>query len=985
MPPTTLEPGPRREPGAGEPQAGTPAPATPGSDPGAVPPAPQSERYEVGALLGSGGMGRVYKAFDRKLKRPVALKFLRGGDAQLETRFLQEAQAQARVEHPSVCRVYEAGRIGELPYIAMQYIDGQTLREAAREMPVARKVAVLRDIALAVHAAHALGLIHRDIKPANILVPAEPGAPPSICDFGLARDLAQPGTTQQGALLGTPQYMAPEQARGEHDRIDARSDVYALGATLYEALTGHPPFEGGSNLQTLYKMLHQEPAPPRRWVKELPRDLESVVLKCLEKEPARRYPTARALAEDLQRTLDGAPVLARRASLPDRGLRWVRRNKALSAALAALLAAGLVPLALPLLERGGHVVVAVADFDNQTGERDLDGLSGMLITSLEQSQRLTVLTRSRMFDLLQQLGRSDAARIDEALGREVARKAQAQALLLSTIRRFDAVYVVELKVQDPRTGQTLVALKEQGEGKKSLPRLIDQLAAQARRSLKEPDPVALAKVADVTTPDLEAYQHYFRGEQLVDHLAFGRAIDEYRAALAIDPTFALAEYRLAYALMWVHDGPRAREAIDRALLQPVRLPEKERLMARGVSAAMHDRGKEAYEAFSACEARFTAEKECAFAVGDAIFHGGYLSYSIDHFRKALVLDPAMERAWQHLAWADQLLGKDALVPDARAAMERVGTPEAHALLARALAVRGQTGEALAVLDKAQKLFPHSPVPAESLGALDAWLFDLDGAERALVPLTDPAQPLLTRARAKVTLAGALTQGGRVREALKLYGDAARDARSAGDGELEAKALTGEALARLLYLRDPGGARKLATEAAARGVPETWFAFVYPLLGDLDQYARVLRSAGDPLAEPSVALFQARVAGDYAKAASGLESLAGKSPWQDFIYYLLADTYAQAHDDARATATLLRAQATFPGLTEPGPGFAGVFRARGDYELGRLYERAQKPALALAATRRFLTAWSRADADLPELKDARERAARLSSAGRIELR
>src|SRR5205085_9549213 len=253
----------------------------------------------------------------------------------------------------------------------------------------------------------------------------------------------------------------------------------------------------------------------------------------------RRYQTAKALAEDLQRSLDGEPVTARPPTPLDRALRKIRRHKALSAALAALALVILVPPVVQLIRSGAPITVAVADFANETGDEGLDGLSGMLITSLEQSRKLSVLTRSRMFDLLRQMGRGEAKRIDESMGREVAQKAQAQALVLATIRKFDNLYVIDLKMLDPRTNHYTAALKEEGTGKASVPRLIDRLSESARLALKVSAPQKAA-VEEVTTRNLEAYQHYFRGEALLDHLQFSRASDQLRAALRIDDDFALA-------------------------------------------------------------------------------------------------------------------------------------------------------------------------------------------------------------------------------------------------------------------------------------------------------------------------------------------------------------------------------------------------------------------------------------------------------------
>jgi serine/threonine-protein kinase len=232
------------------------AASTPGMHAGDdVPPSLRAwDRYRILALLGVGGMGRVYRAEDPQLRRQVALKFLRGGDPALEMRFEHEAQAQARVQHRNVCAVYEVGRHDGQPYIAMQLINGRTLREVAPDLSLREKVQVMRDVADAVHLAHKQALVHRDVKPANILVERTEGAwVPYVTDFGLARDMSGPGMTQAGAIIGTPQYMAPEQARGELEKLDARTDVYGLGATLYDLLAGAPPFPGTSNLQTLYK------------------------------------------------------------------------------------------------------------------------------------------------------------------------------------------------------------------------------------------------------------------------------------------------------------------------------------------------------------------------------------------------------------------------------------------------------------------------------------------------------------------------------------------------------------------------------------------------------------------------------------------------------------------------------------------------------------------------------------------------------------
>ncbi len=275
------------------------------------------ERYQVVRFLGQGGMGQVFLAYDLQLRRNVALKFVLGEDAELVRRLLAEACAQARVEHERVCQVHEVGEVQGKPYISMQFVDGVSLGQLAPTLSLEQKVVVLRDAAEGVHAAHRVGFIHRDIKPANILVErTEDGRlKPFVMDFGLAHDWKQKGATATGSVLGTPHYMAPEQARGEVGQLDRRADVYSLGATLYTLITGKPPIAGSNGLAVINNITRLEPPAPRSLNPDTPVELEAIILKCLEKERSARYASVRALIDDLDRFLAGEPVRARPTGL----------------------------------------------------------------------------------------------------------------------------------------------------------------------------------------------------------------------------------------------------------------------------------------------------------------------------------------------------------------------------------------------------------------------------------------------------------------------------------------------------------------------------------------------------------------------------------------------------------------------------------------------------------------------------------------------
>src|SRR5215831_9657863 len=303
-------------------------------------PLPQVPGYEVESVLGRGGMGVVYRARHLRLGRLVALKMaLAGSDAgpNERERFRREAAAVAALRHPNVVQVYDVGDADGRPYFTMELMEGGSLARklAGAPQPPRQTAALLATLAGAVQAAHEAGVVHRDLKPGNVLLTAD--GTPKVADFGLARRLdADERLTLSGAVLGTPSYTAPEQARGDRGAVGPRTDVYALGAILYECLTGRPPFHAGTAAATLRQVVADEPVAPRRLNPSVPRDLETVCLKCLHKEPRLRYASAAELADDLRRFERGEPIAARRVGVVGSLRKWARRRPAAAAMLAAV-------------------------------------------------------------------------------------------------------------------------------------------------------------------------------------------------------------------------------------------------------------------------------------------------------------------------------------------------------------------------------------------------------------------------------------------------------------------------------------------------------------------------------------------------------------------------------------------------------------------------------------------------------------------------
>jgi TolB-like protein len=366
--------------------------------------------YELLEEIGRGGQGVVFRARQKSLNRTVALKVISLGQwaskAHLK-RFRLEAEAAASLEHPGIVPIHEVRERGGQCYFSMKFIEGGQLEEVARRepMPIRKAVELIAKAARTVHYAHEHGILHRDIKPGNILLDLK--GEPHLTDFGLARLVESESTvTHTLEVLGTPSYMAPEQAVGNNAAVSSATDVYGLGAVLYQLLTGQPPFAGGTTYETIKLLLDIEPRPPRTLNPQVDRDLSTICLKCLEKDPARRYPSALALVEDLDRWLKHEPIRARRIGPFTRGKKWMRRNPT-----SALLAASMIALAAAagwilwkseLIRRPVTTGIAVLPFENLSEQNEdgafVDGIQDDILTKLAKIADLKVISRTSVMD-----------------------------------------------------------------------------------------------------------------------------------------------------------------------------------------------------------------------------------------------------------------------------------------------------------------------------------------------------------------------------------------------------------------------------------------------------------------------------------------------------------------------------------------------------------------------------------------------------------
>jgi eukaryotic-like serine/threonine-protein kinase len=917
-------------------------------------------RFTLVRELGRGGFGVVYEALDRQLGRLVAFKAIRPG-TRLRTRFRQEslrreAETAAQLSHPNIATLHDAGQSEHGPYLVFELLEGETLRDRLDRgpLPVHQGVRVAIEVARALAYAHASGVVHCDLKPSNVFL-GEGGV--KVLDFGIARVF---GEARAGSG-GTPAYMAPEQWRGEREH--PQTDVFALGAMLHEMLTGDLPFEVTRDRSSA---LDPDRASPLR-VPGAPATLAAFVAAALEKEPAARPRNGQAALEAL---LEVERELA--------GERGGRRRFRWAIAAAAVVAVLAVAAVLALRQWGGaapeRITVAVADFANETGDAELDGLSGLLITSLEQSRRLSVLTRSRMLDVLEQLGKEKVQRVDEPLAREVGRHVGARALMFASIRRFGAIYTVELKALDPVSDVYLFTAKEEADGKASIPAVLDRLSERARRALREPAREVQAsqvKIANAVTGNLEAYRHYFLGVQCEDEtFASPSCRAHFERALAADPTFALARYRLAVHAEFAGETTSAeqRKVFEDALRHVDRFPAKERRTLLAYQAHLSGDDAGALATYEALAADYPQDKYVAYMLGEFLFHfRNDGRAALPWFERVLQLDPGHSFALGHVLDVLQFLGRtDELVPVASRSAASSPGPAAWVNLARAYALAGQLGPAIDWMQRAAE--GGSDAARRDLATMRLLAGDHARAEadyRRLLEVPGFRYDAFKGLASIRALQGRRREGRRMLESLDRETPSPRAvvfriAYAMGDGRVD---VVRAERARLRDLGPPWGGPIAAQLAYA---------------GDLDGAAEAARD----LATGSIhdrayrAVLEWRM-GDASAAADRLGEIVRESTWMSPELWF----HAEALFDARRFAEAVKAMKRYrddPVALEYTLIWGWAY-PKSLYLVARCHEELGEPEKAREEVEKLLALWKNADSDLPLLAKARALRARLAKA------
>jgi serine/threonine protein kinase/tetratricopeptide (TPR) repeat protein len=739
-------------------------------------------RYEILQLLGRGGMGAVYKARDTELDRIVALKLIRPELArkpEILQRFKQELILARQVTHKNVIRIFDLGQSDGIKFITMDFVEGRDLRALLLEkgkFPPEQAARTMLQICRALEAAHTEGVIHRDLKPQNIMV--DPAGRVYVMDFGIARSAYLPGMTQTGALIGTPEYMSPEQARGE--KLTARSDLFSLGVIFFELLTGKSPFPADAPLATLWKRLQEKAKPPAEIDPSVPKPLSDIVVKALELEPEMRFSSAREMAQQLEIWLGpSAESSTIFLPAPHAPVHW----KWASAALGVLLVAMVVAFRLksPSKPAPSHapVSILVADFANTTGDSVFDEtLEPPLSVALEDASFISSYNRGQAKKIGAQI-RPGSTGLEGTTARLIATREGIDFIVSGLIEKKGSGYVVRARAFQNATGRIVMETDEEASDKKSVLGVVEKIAARTRRALGDstPESVQLSAAGTFTTSSLEAAHAYALAQDLQWSGKWEEAIPLYEQAVQLDPNLGRAYAGLASTSANMGRRKDAEKYYQLALAHIDRMSDREKYRTRGGYYLSNREPRKAIEEYSALVQQFPSDGAGYSNLALGYFYLRDMPKALEQGRHAVQLLPKALLQQNNLALYAVYAGDFAAAGDeARKVIAQNSTyVNAYGALAMAQTGEGHLSEAEQTYSKMEAISARGAEMA-TMGRADLLLYQ--GRTKEAIALLQKASSPASGKNDDSTLAAYFILLAEAKFAMGKISDAAADAKSA---------------------------------------------------------------------------------------------------------------------------------------------------------------------------------------------------------------